>query len=169
LRRRAVALAQTPVLAPALDKPRKLLVRVPRGALQIAQGQPLVGPRQSQVATPRQHLRKVLIALVGTHARHRKPTPDVPARNARTCSSLVSFVSFMSIVMAPMIDPFTPLQTYSSLEIHACVPIPTMLNKISPCNSAQSAAHSNNALPYDHSSRRNDNGRHCSEPWIHLS
>jgi len=43
-------------------------------------------------------------------------TLDVPARNARTCSSVVSFVSLMSITMAPMIDPFTPLQTKETLK-----------------------------------------------------
>jgi len=67
-------------LAPALDKPRKLLVRVPRGALQIAQGQPLVGPRQTQVGKPRQHLRNVLIGLVGTHAGHRKSNSGRPRK-----------------------------------------------------------------------------------------
>jgi len=41
----------------------------------------------------------------------------------------VSFVSFMSITMPPMIDPVTPLQTHSSLEIHSHVQTHTMVEK----------------------------------------
>ena len=43
-----------------------------------------------------------------------------------------AFFSFMSITMPPMIDPFRPVQTHSSLETHPTVQTHTMLEKTAP-------------------------------------